>query len=267
MSGGKLGSWNRYGLARLVALLAAALVPFAPLLAQAPAPAGQPSPSSLMTPWGVPDLQGIWISGDLTPVETPDKRIKPVSQPCRDGFPGNDFTTDRTATTDPVVQYKGPKRQSLITEPPSGRLSIKQSAIDERDYNLMHLNDSYVNQTLWERCISAARTVSSPVRQRVSDPADAGNVAIFYELLHVPRIIPISNNARTRVEHPAVDRRLARAIGKARRSSSIRPISRQEHSGVGHDEPSAERPAAQRSAFTRSSVSRVSTPRPFVPGY
>ena len=109
MSGGKLGSWNRYGLARWVALLAAALVPFAPLLAQAPAPAGQPAASSLMTAWGVPDLQGTWISGDLTPVETPDPADQASLKALSRWFPGNDFTSDRTATTDPVVEYKGPE--------------------------------------------------------------------------------------------------------------------------------------------------------------
>jgi hypothetical protein len=109
-------------------------------------------------------------------------------------FPGNDFTSDRTATTDPVVQYPGPKRRSLITDPPSGRLSIKQSAIDERDYKLNHLNDTYENQTLWERCISrGAPLLPAPYDSAYQILQTPDTVAIFYELLHVPRIIPITN--------------------------------------------------------------------------
>jgi hypothetical protein len=164
-------------------------------------PAPKPAPASpaaggsaLTTPWGAPNLQGIWISGDLTPVETPDKSDQASLAALSKWFPGNDFTTDRTATTDPVVEYRGPKRQSLITEPASGRLSIKQSAIDERDYNLMHLNDSYVNQTLWERCISRGVPLfPAPYDSAYHILQTPEHIAIFYELLHVPRIIPISN--------------------------------------------------------------------------
>jgi hypothetical protein len=163
---------------------------------QAPASAtgAKPAPAALTTEWGAPNLQGTWISGDLTPVETPDPSDQASLAALSKWFPGNDFTSDRTATTDPVVQYPGPKRRSLITDPPSGRLSIKQSAIDERDYKLNHLNDTYENQTLWERCISrGAPLLPAPYDSAYQILQTPDTVAIFYELLHVPRIIPITN--------------------------------------------------------------------------
>jgi hypothetical protein len=96
------------------------------------------------------------------------------------------------------VQYKGPRRRSLVIEPASGRLLIKQSAIDERDYNLNHLNDSYVNQTLWERCISrGAALLPAPYDSAYQIVQTPDQIAIFYELLHVTRIIPITNEPHT----------------------------------------------------------------------
>jgi hypothetical protein len=156
-----------------------------------------PSPSTppLTTAWGAPSLEGIWISGDTTPVETPDPADQASLAALSKWFPGNDFTSEKTATTDPVVTYSGPKRRSLVTEPASGRLLIKQSAIDERDYNLNHLNDSYVNQTLWERCISrGAALFPAPYDSAYQILQTPDTIAIFYELLHVPRVIPISNS-------------------------------------------------------------------------
>jgi len=163
----------------------------AALAAQAAAPSGQTP--SLTTPWGAPDLQGTWISGDTTPVETPDPSDQESLKALSRWFPGNDFTSDRTATVEAVVKYTGPKRRSIITDPPSGRLSIKQSAIDERDYRLNHLNDTYENQTLWERCISrGAPLLPAPYDSAYQILQTPDTVAIFYELLHVPRIIPIT---------------------------------------------------------------------------
>jgi hypothetical protein len=199
---GRWPAWRNAGAVMLAA--AAALFFVGCVVAQAQNAGAQPPPSTsvkppatgaaLTTPWGAPNLQGIWISGDTTPVETPDKSDQASLAALSKWFPGNDFTTDRTATTDPVVEYRGPKRQSLITDPASGRLSIKQSAIDERDDNLRRLNDSYVHQTLWERCISRGVPLfPAPYDSAYHILQTPDHVAIQYELLHVPRIIPISD--------------------------------------------------------------------------
>jgi hypothetical protein len=170
-----------------------------------PAPAtpaaAKPAPPApmLTTAWGVPNLEGIWISGDLTPVETPDKSDQASLAALSKWFPGNDFTSDKTATLDPAVQYPPSSRRSLVTEPSTGRLLIKQKAIDERDYNLVHLLDSYANHTLWEQCISrGAPLFPAPYDSAYQILQTPDQIAIFYEIMHVTRIIPISDAPRLR---------------------------------------------------------------------
>src|SRR5689334_5762196 len=94
----------------------------APAATPAKPAAAAPAAPSLTTAWGVPNLEGIWISGDLTPVETPDKSDQASLAALSKWFPGNDFTSDKTATLDPAVQYPPSTRRSLVTEPSTGRL-------------------------------------------------------------------------------------------------------------------------------------------------
>ena len=56
----------------LVATGAAVLTPVSPASAQASATPGAPAPS-LKTPWGEPDLQGIWTDETDTPLQRPPK--------------------------------------------------------------------------------------------------------------------------------------------------------------------------------------------------
>src|SRR6516162_2671947 len=57
-------------MAAVVAVSAACLTPISPAIAQAPASSGTPSPK---TPWGEPDLQGIWTDESDTPLQRPPK--------------------------------------------------------------------------------------------------------------------------------------------------------------------------------------------------
>jgi hypothetical protein len=203
---------SRVGLARAIrygsGMAAACAVAMVWTSVSAQTPQNQPAPNkpaapasaaapSLTMAWGVPNLEGIWISGDLTPVETPDPADQASLAALSKWFPGNDFTSEKTATTDPVVQYPPSKRRSLVTEPSTGRLLIKQKAIEERDFNLIHLTDSYANHTLWERCISrGAPLLPAPYDSAYQILQTPDQIAIFYELLHVTRIIPISDKPR-----------------------------------------------------------------------
>jgi hypothetical protein len=205
---GRWQSWASRGVVGVGIAVAAMPMLLRSVAAQAPAAqapaakaatAAKPAPvvPSLTTPWGAPNLEGVWISGDTTPVETPDPADQASLAALSKWFPGNDFTSAKTATTDPVVQYPASPRRSLVTEPSSGRLLIKQKAIDERDYNLIHLTDSYANHTLWERCISrGAPLLPAPYDSAYQIVQTPDQVAIFYELLHVTRIIPISDKPR-----------------------------------------------------------------------
>src|SRR4029453_12181081 len=87
---------------------------------------------TLLTPWGDPDLQGVWTNSTTTPLERPDKfssqlkltdeerasldadDVRNADRPPAKGSPGNynDFWFDRG---------KGATQTSLIVEPADGK--------------------------------------------------------------------------------------------------------------------------------------------------
>jgi hypothetical protein len=161
------------------------------------------------TPWGHPDLQGIWNFGTITPLERPAQladreRLTPEevarlnaneetravnrpTDPRRDvDLAYNQFWWDRGTALD---------RTSLIIDPPDGRLppytpeGLKRRAAlgGERGY------DSWTSRSLNERCL-----VYRPVPVRSSGYNNnnmivqaPGYVAMYQEQIHEVRIIPL----------------------------------------------------------------------------
>jgi hypothetical protein len=160
------------------------------------------------TPWGDPDLQGIWNFGTITPLERPaqfkdratltpeevarlneeearrgDRRLDDPAQDVEVAY--NSFWWDRGGSVG---------RTSLIVDPPDGRLppytpegQKRRQTLGRRGY------DSWADRALNERCL-VYRPV--PVRssgynnnnQIVQAP---GYVAMLQEQIHEVRIIPL----------------------------------------------------------------------------
>jgi len=190
----------RFGPALTIAIVLAGLVP-ATL-------EGQSSFKVPKTPWGDPDLQGIWNFGTITPLERPaqfkdratltpeevarlneeearrgDRRLEDATQDVEVAY--NSFWWDRGQSVG---------RTSLIIDPPEGRLppytpegQKRRQALARRGY------DSWADRALNERCL-VYRPV--PVRssgynnnnQIVQAP---GYVAMLQEQIHEVRIIPL----------------------------------------------------------------------------
>ena len=126
----------------------------APIAAQTPA---KPAPAVPRTPWGAPDLQGIWSNATITPLERPQnvtslvltdeqaermeratlerrERLNQPSDPDRPAPPkGGDGSTGAAGNVggynnfwlDPgerVAVVDGQRRSSLIIDPPNGRI-------------------------------------------------------------------------------------------------------------------------------------------------
>ena len=159
---------------------------------------------------GQPDIQGVWTNFDPTPFEAPDdidiERLAPLAawfgganQPQR--APATPETEEDRRRPPQGPWGDGPssaprnaRRTSMVVDPPSGRIPVRDHARATRDYNLIHLTDSYMNHTPWERCITRGvpggifppgygagyRIMQSP-----------GFVVILYEMIHEARIIPI----------------------------------------------------------------------------
>ena len=200
----------RFGQALTLSIVLAGLMP-ATLDGQAGPPSSSAGASSFKvpkTPWGDPDLQGIWNFGTITPLERPaqfkdratltpeevarlnedearrgDRRLDDPTQDVEVAY--NSFWWDRGQSVG---------RTSLIIDPPDGRLPPYTPEGQKRRQTLARRGyDSWADRALNERCL-VYRPV--PVRssgynnnnQIVQAP---GYVAMLQEQIHEVRIIPL----------------------------------------------------------------------------
>jgi hypothetical protein len=170
------------------------------------------------TPWGHPDLQGIWPSTDMIGV--------PMQRPANFGtrnvlteeeFAQREAQAKRTADADAEQFVKEgatvginppshwidrgkPNRQaSLVVDPPDGRLPPLTAAAQQRvaaraaERKLRGPADSWEDRSLYERCITRGILGLLPViynngTQIVQSP---DSVAFTYEMIHEARLIPL----------------------------------------------------------------------------
>src|SRR6266704_5626695 len=184
--------------------------------------------TSPRTPWGHPDLQGVWDYRTITPLERPRalsgkqfltddeaatfereenrRQNRDLIDPEKGGLqyppggvvPDNEFWYDRGNT---VV---GSRRTSLIVDPPDGLLPpltpegkkrAEAGAAEDRETPLGHPRaDSYEDRPLSERCILSAGTLPilpGPYNNNIQVIQGAGYVTILNEMIHEHRIIPL----------------------------------------------------------------------------
>ena len=162
------------------------------------------------TPDGQPDIQGVWTNFDPTPFEAPSEidieRLAPLAR----WFPGTNLPPAKPKPPEPGERRPvslgslfpdGPgsadrnaRRRSMVVDPLSGRIPVRESAVSVRNQRLINLTDSWLNHTEWERCITRGvpggifppgygaghRIIQSP-----------GYVVIQYEMIHEARIIAL----------------------------------------------------------------------------
>ena len=176
-------------------------------------PLGAQSSESARTPWGDPDLQGIWSYASLTPLQRPtdlgDREFftpeeaaarnaaTSVDRPPRPGDTGtyNALWFDR-GTIDPSL------RTSLIVDPPDGRLPLRPETEErlaaQRQYVRLHPADSWLDRSPWDRCITyhGVPPVSTGYNNTYQIVQAPGYVAILVENIHDVRIIPLDGRPR-----------------------------------------------------------------------
>ena len=186
------------------------------------------SPAVPRTPWGDPDLQGVWNDATSTPLQRPggvgtkdvltDAEAAEFQEQLAD-----DLTRDRRdggAEADVGRAYNehwmdarrlkitADRRTSLIVDPPDGRIPPlvplspeREKARAARAVALARFNaglpDSFLDATLPVRCI--IRTDSPPYLPIVYNNdlqifQSPGLVAIAPEMIHSTRIIPLDGN-------------------------------------------------------------------------
>jgi hypothetical protein len=188
------------------------------------------------TPWGEPDLQGVWSTDDTSGI--------PMARPAQYGdrlyLNQEEFTARAKQVERGAKEATGPFRfdfarrafpqTSLIVDPPDGRLpAYTPEALNRPMPRGTYGNgplDWTTDFSLYERCItrgilgSTLRVIYGNGAQIVQGP---GVVAITYEMIHDTRII--HTDGRVHVS-PASISAIRRATGKATSWSSKRPTLR-----------------------------------------
>ena len=176
-----------------VAIVAAASVisgAITPTLAQTPAPAAAaaPPPSALKTPWGDPDLQGIWTDESDTPLQRPARYAnqefftaaqRAELDAARAAVLGQDRRADRGTENDVASGYNSAfwswkrigARTSLIADPPNGRIpaltpQAQKMGAAEREFRLALLQST-------ETCKTKAATCSGGTYDPTPSPRRA----------------------------------------------------------------------------------------------
>ena len=165
------------------------------------------------TPWGDPDLQGVWSIATITPLERPsalaDKQVLTEqeaaevenerrttgNQDRRDGA-GTDADVARAYNDfwwDRGTKVVSTRQTSLVVDPPDGRVppltpagQTRATARARRGY------DSWEDRSLWERCITLGLPmVPGPYNNNYQILQTPGYVVILHEMIHDARIIPL----------------------------------------------------------------------------
>ena len=133
---------SRHALAALLTVLA--IVAFAPLEIGAQT---EPSMEPPRTPWGAPDLQGVWDFRSLTPMERPEELADTETFTAEQAAEFAEETIRTRSrdndTSDRVVPYNDfwfdegtsvtTERTSLVIDPPDGRIPpLTQAAMDRQ---------------------------------------------------------------------------------------------------------------------------------------
>ena len=133
---------TRHALAALLTVLA--IVALTPLEAGAQTEASMESPR---TPWGAPDLQGVWDFRSLTPMERPEELADTETFTAEQAAEFAEETIRTRSrdndTSDRVVPYNDfwfdegtsvtTERTSLVIDPPDGRIpALTQEAMDRQ---------------------------------------------------------------------------------------------------------------------------------------
>jgi hypothetical protein len=222
------------------ASLIAASSPAVRVKAQAPAPPKSRTPGKAWTPgrtpWGDPDLQGVWTSDSENgvPFERPEQfagKSALEGQELDQLLEQRAAQRSRNAPLAGGITGAGPThwyenwdaksaRTSMIVDPADGRVPPQTDEGRRRAAALAAARagrgpaDSYEDRSLWDRCITRGvpnvmfPTIYNNNSRIVQGP---GYVAVTYEMIHETRIIPLDGRQHI---HPSIRGYLGDARGR-----------------------------------------------------
>jgi hypothetical protein len=173
------------------------------------------------TAWGVPDLQGVWSTATVTPLERPESVTKALLSDVEvadiekraiiaatDEARGKDKEQDVAGAYNDFWWDRGTRssgRTSLIVDPPDGRMppltpEAKKYA-DSPEARLVQATrngrfpaKSYTDTDLWDRCLTRGLPMmSGPYNNNFQIFQTRDHVVVLHEMIHDARIIPLDN--------------------------------------------------------------------------
>ena len=191
-------------------------------LVEAQSPVGD-AWSMQRTPWGVPDLQGVWTSATLTPLERPSSQTASdtltaeeaaaIEQRSADSRSANDGKSAAGSVggynqvwLDAGTQITESLRTSLIIEPPSGVIPWKPGAEAESDrerarYGVGPFN-TWTDMDTGERCLTDGlpnMVPLQPYNMNLQIFQTPGQVVMLHEMYHELRVIPLDDRPLTEI--------------------------------------------------------------------
>ena len=168
--------------------------------------------SAPRTPWGHPDLQGVWTNSTTTPLERPadlaDKAVlTDEERRLRDAKVAAQVSFDRTGSLPGVGAYnefwmeRGAlnHRTSLVIDPPDGKIPAMTAAGQARASALAadrkaHRDESFETLTAYDRCISRSlpgAMMPGFYNHNYQIVQTRDYVVIVVEMIHDARIVPL----------------------------------------------------------------------------
>ena len=198
---------------RLRAFAVPVLAFVAPVLAAASAAGQAPK-----TPWGDPDIQGIWSSSGATPMERPDQYqgretlteeevseirgttdarnqqlLQANAQRTQAGGnvgAYNNFWMERGARTN---------RTSMLVDPPNGRFPALTPAGELARDSQPRGDDHWGDRHIWERCLTRGGMPNAMFPRSYNNNMQVlqtpGQVVMLLEQVHELRVVPLDDRA------------------------------------------------------------------------
>ena len=169
------------------------------------------------TPWGHPDLQGVWDRRTITPLERPERfegvaylseeqvrEYERLSAQRDDGRPLDSGRGGPSVHDPDDLDYGSDvlatRQTSLVVDPPDGRIpayteeALRRTEMARREEEGRGVADSWEDRSLQERCITwgiPAGMLPQAYNNNIQIVQTADTVLIMNEMVHDIRLVPL----------------------------------------------------------------------------